>query len=37
MLANFAIFFVAVALVLAYLSVIHLWLGNDNTPSSGQF
>ena len=36
MLANFTIFSVAVALVLTYLSVIHLWLGNDNTPSSGQ-
>ncbi len=36
MLANFVIFAVAVALVLAYLTVIHLWLGNDKTPANGQ-
>ena len=36
MLTNFVIFSFAVALVLTYLSVIHLWLGNDQTPGNGQ-
>lgn len=35
MLANFVIFSIAVALVLTYLSVIHLWLGSERTPGTG--
>lgn len=35
MVANFVIFAFAVTLVVTYLTVIHLWLGNDHTPSTG--
>lgn len=35
MFANLLIFGFAVALVLTYLSVIHLWLGSESTPPSG--
>jgi hypothetical protein len=35
MFANLLIFGFAVALVLTYLSVIHVWLASDRNPPSG--
>jgi hypothetical protein len=35
MFANLLIFGFAVTLVLAYLSVIHLWLASDSNPPTG--